>query len=47
MLRQGVPLEVVSRQLGRKSLAMTSDLYGHVRPAEMPAMAAALERAFA
>ena len=47
MLRQGVPLEVVSRQLGHKSLNITSDLYGHIKPAEMPAMTAALERAFA
>jgi integrase len=32
MLTRGVPLEVVSDVLGRSSIAITGDTYGHVSP---------------
>jgi integrase len=31
-LQRGVPLLVVSRQLGHSSIAITADLYGHLAP---------------
>lgn len=33
MLENGVPLKVVSEQLGHSSVAVTGDIYGHVTPA--------------
>lgn len=37
MLRQGVPLEVVSRMLGHERPSFTADTYRHVYPDELPA----------
>jgi integrase len=46
MLRRGVPLHVVSRQLGHASVAITADIYGHIQPTESDALLAAGETAF-
>lgn len=32
MLKQGVPLKVVSERLGHSSIAITADIYSHVAP---------------
>lgn len=47
MLRHGVPLHVVSRQLGHASVTITADVYGHVEPTESAALLAAGDTAFA
>ncbi len=46
MLRRGVPLHVVSRQLGHASVAITADTYGHIEPTESAALLAVGETAF-
>ncbi len=42
-LQRGVPLLVVSRQLGHASIAITADVYGHLMPEATRAAADALE----
>lgn len=42
-LQRGVPLLVVSRQLGHKSIAITADIYGHLLPDATREAAAAWE----
>ncbi len=42
-LQRGVPLLVVSRQLGHASIAITADVYGHLAPGATRAAADALE----
>jgi integrase len=42
-LQRGVPLLVVSRQLGHSSIAITADIYGHLIPEATRAAAAAFE----
>ena len=44
MLAAGVPMAVVSRQLGHASIAITVDTYGHVTPDVAAAAAEAVER---
>jgi integrase len=43
VLQRGVPLLVVSRQLGHASIAITADVYGHLAPEATRAAADALE----
>jgi integrase len=45
MLSQGVPLKLVSEQLGHSSIAITSDVYAHLDRESKRAAADALERA--
>ena len=42
-LQRGVPLLVVSRQLGHASIAITADVYGHLIPEATRAAADAVE----
>jgi integrase len=32
MLKQGVPLKVISERLGHSSISITADIYSHVMP---------------
>jgi site-specific recombinase XerD len=32
MLKQGVPLKVISERLGHSSISITADIYAHVSP---------------
>jgi integrase len=47
VVSHGVPLHVVSRQLGHASVTITADIYGHVEPTESAALLAAGDTAFA
>jgi integrase len=46
MLLAGVDAKVVQDQMGHKTLAMTTDLYGHVLPRQRDASADAVERVY-
>jgi integrase len=46
MLLAGVDPKVVQDQMGHKTLAMTTDLYGHVLPRQRDASADAVERIY-
>ena len=46
MLQTGVPLKVVSDQLGHTSIAITGDIYAHVPQEVAQHAASALDQAF-
>jgi hypothetical protein len=45
MIRQGASVKAVQRQLGHATASITLDVYGHLFPDELDALAARLEQA--
>jgi hypothetical protein len=45
MIRQGASVKAVQRQLGHATASITLDVYGHLFPDELEALAARLEQA--